>query len=83
MIYPVYSVKDEFSGFGQIFIQVNDACAVRDFSNQVNDNRSLFAKNPNDFALYKIGEFDSDTGSFVPGLNICVRANAVKKEDAR
>lgn len=40
-------------------------CAIRDFEIITKDKGSLLNKSPEDFALYKIGDFDEETGEFI------------------
>lgn len=43
----------------------NVKCAIRDFEIMAKDNNSLIKKCPEDFILYKIGDFNEETGEFV------------------
>ncbi|QXP08031.1 MAG: nonstructural protein [Arizlama microvirus] len=36
--------------------------AIRAFEDSVNDNQSPFSKHPEDYALYKLGSYDDQTG---------------------
>lgn len=62
MIFNIYAVRDELLGFGAPVIRDNDAVAVRAFDNDVNFDNSPYAKHPNDYSLFHIGEFDTDSG---------------------
>lgn len=46
----------------------NEATAIRMFSDEVNaqDKKSLVSTHPNDFGLYKIGEYDENIGELIP-----------------
>lgn len=64
MKYPVYCIRDVKVGFRPEFlIQQNDATAIRGFSYAVN-NDGMMNFSPKDYDLYKIGEFDLETGNF-------------------
>lgn len=63
MVYPVYSNRDNKVGFGAPYIELNDQTAIRGFGLKIN-NADVMAFAPADFDLYKIGEFDTESGSF-------------------
>lgn len=42
----------------------NTATAIRSFSDQVNNPESQWHKHPSDYALYELGVYDDQTGSF-------------------
>lgn len=57
MIYPIYSIRDRAIGFNSPTIMVNEMVALRSF-------KQMLQKDPNsdDLELYKIGEFNDETG---------------------
>lgn len=66
----VYALFDEKSqSYGTPFFQLADGQASRSLQELVNDPQSLVAKYPEDFALYKLGEFDERTG-MLNALNV-------------
>lgn len=59
----VYCLKDTKAGFLSPTLSDSDATAIRSFSLLVNDKReTLVAQCPEDFELYALGSFDSNTG---------------------
>lgn len=74
MIYPIYCIRDQKVGFQpQIIVEQSDQSAIRGFSYSINGNTGLMNYSPTDFDLFKIGEFDTETGkidSVIP-VNIC------------
>ena len=62
MKYGLYSIKDAKTGFMTPVLEHGDPAALRNFSAAVNQPDSLFHQYPNDFALYKVANFDTDTG---------------------
>ena len=64
MIMNVYLAKDELVGFYGISEMQNDAVAIRNFKFAVDDTKTLVHANKSDFALYKVGSYDSNTGKF-------------------
>lgn len=63
MKYPIYSIRDAKVGFMTPTIDANDASAARNFEHAVMNSASLMNSHPGDYALYRIGEFDSDSGA--------------------
>lgn len=66
MKYPMYSIRDAKVGFLTPTIDQNDAAAARNFEHAVLNAASLMNSHPGDYALYKIGEFDTESGAVVP-----------------
>lgn len=62
MKYPVYAIRDVHTGFMSPTIDQNDSAAIRNFEHAVMQSASLMNSHPEHYGLYKIGEFDSDTG---------------------
>lgn len=57
------SVFDKVSGkFGTPVTIDNDASAIRAFKDMVFNKNTLVGQHPEDFILYKVGYFDTDTG---------------------
>lgn len=66
MITGIYAIKDAKSTFMPCTVDVNDATAIRNFEHAVFQPDSLLASHPNDFALFKVGEYDNETGVISP-----------------
>ena len=66
MKYGVYSMRDKHVGFTEPRLFMNDKVAVRNFAAAVNNSPvgSDLGFAPGDFDLYKLGEFDSESGLF-------------------
>lgn len=62
MKFSVYAVRDSLLGFGMPIIRDNDAVASRAFDYDLNVDGNPMASHPEDFQLYRIGSFDTDTG---------------------
>lgn len=57
----IYTVYDEkATAYLQPFFQPNDAMAIRIMENTLMNAESMFANHPEDYTLYKIGEFDDN-----------------------
>lgn len=62
MIYKMYAVKDTKIGYQSPFLQVSEAVAKRSFKEAVNDTRSEMNRHPEDIELWKVGDYDDQTG---------------------
>lgn len=69
MILNVYSVFDaKLAVFGKPWYGLNDAGAIREFSDAVNDGsnpNNQWHRHPEDFSLYHLGAFDDQTGELM------------------
>ena len=62
MLQKFYTVYDRHVGYGFPFAQPNDACACRTFKIWLNDPQSELSKSPEDYELFYLGEYDTETG---------------------
>lgn len=64
MKYSIYSMKDKCNGFMNLLMDINDETAVRGFLHSLKSqpSTSLFYAHPEDYSLYAIGNFDTDSG---------------------
>lgn len=70
MKYPVYAIRDVHTGFMPPTVDRNDNSAMRNFVHAARNPESLFNSHPQDYALFKIGEYETDTGEIVPCLPV-------------
>lgn len=66
-VYAVFDAKVKL--FGRPFTDMSDDAAIRNFSDAVNENgnpNNLWAKHPEDFSLFKIGDYNEDLGKLIP-----------------
>lgn len=86
-----FSVFDKkASSFATPFFVQTRGVAMRSFSDLANDQRSVVAQHPEDFALYEIGNFDetggvllhrvNEGGEALPPLFIAEASDFVKQE---
>lgn len=67
MKYLAFSIFDAKAvAFSQPFYASNNAVAIRMYAQVVNDPGSVVSKNPEDFTLFGVGEFDDASGEFSP-----------------
>lgn len=62
MIFGVYVVRDLKTGFMTPTFDINDQAAIRNFKYAVGKTDSLMHVCKSDFDLFKIGDYDSETG---------------------
>lgn len=63
MIFGVYMMRDEAADlFLQLTQDMNDATAMRNFEQAMSNKNSVMNFRPGDFSLWKIGEFDNQSG---------------------
>lgn len=66
MKFGIYAVRDVKVGFQSISVQPNDAVAIRGFESTVVNSDSVLFTHAEDFSLFKLGEFDADSGRLIP-----------------
>lgn len=62
MKYPVFSYRDTKVGFMPAQCDQTEQAAIRGFAYAVNGNDGIMNFSPKDFDLYKVAEFDTETG---------------------
>lgn len=68
MKYPVFAIRDVHTGFMSPTVDQNQSAAIRNFEHAVMRSASLMNSHPEHYALYHIGEFDTDTGKITDCL---------------
>lgn len=66
-LYSIYDVKAD--AYLPPFTLHQDGMAVRAFRDCCNDDTHNFGKNPGDYTLFKLGEFDDQSGLVTSGIN--------------
>lgn len=70
MIINIYSMRDLKGSFIAPHVDMNDQMAIRNFSFAVNNNHDIMGFAPQDFQLYRVGQFDSITGEIHPVIPV-------------
>lgn len=77
LLMSAFSIRDvKTNTMHTPFFQTHKAGAMRAFSDLVRDPQSLIAKHPEDFQLFSIGKFDTNSGNLIPQLPVEFLANA-------
>lgn len=80
MIVNMYAIKDTKSSFWKPHTQVNDAVAIREFSNMINSGANDFCCiNYADLELYRIGTYDDANGATTSEVVFICSGTDVKK----
>lgn len=66
MIYNLYAIRDIKTGFMTPTMEVNDDSAARNFTHAIWNSDGILHSFCNDFSLYRIGSFNSDTALITP-----------------
>lgn len=64
----IYAIRDVHTGFLTPTVDQNDNSAMRNFAHAMKNPQSLFNSHPEDFTLFKIGSFDTESGEIVSQL---------------
>lgn len=83
MVLNIYSIRDTFTGYGQIFLESSDPVAVRGFRFALSKKDSAMYTDPKDFDLMRLGTFDTETGviSPIPAVTVCSAVSLRKEFD--
>ena len=57
-----YCTKDDFLGYQTPFCAMNDEDAMRHFEMMINNEGTIFDIHRENFNLYRLGDFDSESG---------------------
>lgn len=65
MLLKAYSIRDAKASFYHTpFFKPTEGEAVRDFIQVANDDKGTINKFPEDFDLFEVGEYETNTGHF-------------------
>lgn len=77
-LYAIFDRKK--MAFLQIMEKGNNALALRDFDVIANAEQGMVKRYPDDFALYKLGEMDEETGELISNKTLIAEAREVVKD---
>ena len=66
MKFNMYAIQDIKTGFMTPTLDQNDLAAARNFNSALMQGNGLFGTHPEDFRLFKIATFESDSGVVTP-----------------
>lgn len=82
MLHKLFAIRDSKTEFfGPPWAKSTHGEAERDFTTLVNDPQSQIFNYPQDYDLYLLGEYDSNTGKITPEdtPKHCLKAVQIKK----
>ncbi len=62
----LYVIRDQRTSFMTPSVDFNDQSAVRNFEHAVLQKDSLFNTHAEDYSLYRIGQYDNESGRITP-----------------
>lgn len=72
MILGVYAIRDKKTGFLSPTVDQNDASARRNFEHAMMNEQSLMFSHAEDYGLYRIAGYDSETGVLTPCEHVLI-----------
>jgi len=67
MIMKVYSIYDsKVEAYMQPFFMQTKGQAIRALTDSLMDEKSQYAKHPQDFTLFELSDYDDSEGKFIP-----------------
>ena len=66
MKYNVYCIRDDKTGFLTPTVDTNHFTAARNFANAIMQGQGVLFTHADDFRLYCIDEFDTESGQLTP-----------------
>lgn len=66
MLYGLYAMRDVKTGFMTPVMDQSDDSAIRNFCHTIAKSDGILSSFAQDFSLFHIADYDSDTGSVVP-----------------
>lgn len=81
MILKVFSIYDKATeAFNMPFFMLTNSEAIRAFQNMAHDETTQINKNPLDYNLYRLSEYDNATGKFTDDVHDLGNASLFKQE---
>lgn len=83
MIYPVITIRDNKTGYLPPQVEQSIEAAIRGFTFALNKPDTMMYEFAQDYDLFKVGEFDTDTGMIEPctPVNLCSGYSVLKKAE--
>lgn len=76
-----YCVKDDFLGFQTPFCSMSDEAAIRDFDMMVSKEGTIFNIHRENFNLYRLGTFDSESGEVENKSEFLIAGTSIRRKD--
>lgn len=76
----IYAIKDEMSGYMAPVNFPSDEFTKRAFEAELTNPESMISRFQKDYSIWKIGEFNTETGEFKNDLKLIARGDSYIKE---
>lgn len=70
MVYGMYAIQDVKTGFMAPICDMTDMSAARNFESTLIQAKGTYGTHAQDFRLYRVGDFDVDSGELKPVVPI-------------
>lgn len=72
MIKHIYAIRDYKIGYTNLVVEDNEDVAIRSLKMALRNPDTLFYNEPKDFALFRLGTYNTETGDIIPNEPILV-----------
>lgn len=79
----VYALRDNKANFLTPSFEINEGTAIRALQNALYDDKSILYTHAKDFDLYKIGEYDDESGFLTEQTPVFVVSMNTLKENLK
>lgn len=78
-----YCVKDDFLGYQTPFCSMSDEAAMRDFDMMVSKDGTIFNIHRENFNLYKLGTFDTESGEVENNNVFLIAGTSIRRKEIK
>ena len=72
MLKHIYAIRDYKVGYTNLVVEENQDVAIRSLKMALRNPDTLFHNEPKDFALFRLGTYNTETGDIIPNEPILV-----------
>lgn len=72
MLKHIYAIRDYKVGYTNLIVEDNEDVAIRSLKMALRSPDTLFYNEPKDFALFRLGTYNTETGDIIPNEPILV-----------
>lgn len=72
MLKHIYAIRDYKVGYTNLVVEDNEDVAIRSLKMALRNPDTLFYNEPKDFALFRLGTYNTETGDIIPNEPILV-----------
>lgn len=68
----IFAIRDYKVGYTNLIVEENEDVAIRNLKVALRNPDTLFHNEPKDFALFRLGSYNTETGDIIPNEPILV-----------